>query len=155
MQPKELITIPATPAHPHVLPIPPILRAVEHRYAARARARAQERRRQLVRRITERRRAYARSFTTLVASWYVDDFPGAQTASGFTATYGVASRTLAFGTRLTIRYAGRMIQATVDDRGPYVAGRDLDLNENVAAALGFTGVQSIAVSFMRPPEGAR
>ena len=33
---------------------------------------------------------------------------------------------------------GRTVTAVVDDRGPYVAGREWDLNQNTAAALGFT-----------------
>ena len=34
--------------------------------------------------------------------------------------------------------------ATVDDRGPYVYSRLWDLNQNVAGALGFSGVDTVA-----------
>ena len=71
------------------------------------------------------------------ASWYND---GGNTACGFHATYGVANRTLPCGTTVSFRYNGRSVTATVDDRGPYVGGRDWDLNQNTAAALGFGGV---------------
>ncbi len=37
----------------------------------------------------------------------------------------------------------RTVTAVVDDRGPYVGGRDWDLNQNTAAALGLIGVQTV------------
>jgi rare lipoprotein A len=74
------------------------------------------------------------------ASWYDD---GGHTACGFHAYYGVANRTLPCGTRVSLRYNGRSVTATVDDRGPYVGGRDWDLNQNTASALGFGGVGAV------------
>lgn len=74
------------------------------------------------------------------ASWY-DDSGG--TACGFHATMGVANRTLPCGTHVTFFYGGHRVTAVVDDRGPFVAGRDWDLNQNTAAALGFTGVDTV------------
>ena len=44
---------------------------------------------------------------------------------------------------MRFRYGGRSVTATVDDRGPFVAGRTWDLNQNVAAALGFGGVGTV------------
>ena len=76
-----------------------------------------------------------------VASWY-DDYYG-QTASGWRAYYGVANKFLRFGTRIVFVYRGRSITATVDDRGPYVYGRDFDLNQNTARSLGFGGVATV------------
>jgi len=78
-----------------------------------------------------------------VASWYSD---AGNTACGFHATYGVANRNLACGTKVRIRFGRRSVTATVDDRGPYVGGRNWDLNQNTAAALGFGGVGSIWIS---------
>jgi hypothetical protein len=74
------------------------------------------------------------------ASWYDD---GGNTACGFHAYYGVANRTLPCGTKVALRYNGRSVTATVDDRGPYVGGRDWDLDQNTASALGFGGVGSV------------
>lgn len=74
------------------------------------------------------------------ASWYND---GGTTACGFHAEYGVANRTLPCGTKVALRYNGRSVTATVDDRGPYVGGRDWDLNQNTASALGFGGVGTV------------
>jgi rare lipoprotein A len=79
-------------------------------------------------------------FRSAVASWYND---GGNTACGFHAGNGVANRTLPCGTKVVFRYGGRAIAATVDDRGPYVGGRDWDLNQTTAAALGFDGVGQV------------
>jgi peptidoglycan lytic transglycosylase len=78
-----------------------------------------------------------------VASWYDD---AGNTACGFHATYGVANKTLPCGTKVTFMYGGRSVVATVDDRGPFVPGRDYDLNQNTAAALGMGGVETVLSS---------
>lgn len=83
------------------------------------------------------------AFVADVASWYNDS---GSTACGFHATYGVANRNLPCGTKLRIHFGRRSVIATVDDRGPYVGGRNWDLNQNTAAALGFGGVGSIWIS---------
>lgn len=75
-----------------------------------------------------------------VASWYDD---AGNTACGFHAYYGVANLSLPCGTHVTFSRGGRTVTATVDDRGPYVGGREWDLNQNTAAALGFAGVGTV------------
>ena len=80
------------------------------------------------------------SYHAAVASWYDD---AGATASGYHAYYGVANVSLPFGTKVTFRYGGRTVTATVDDRGPYVGGRTWDLNQNTASALGFDGVGTV------------
>ena len=82
-------------------------------------------------------------FMASVASWYDD---GGTTACGFHATYGVANRTLPCGTHVTLSYSGRTVTAIVDDRGPFVFGRQYDLNQNTAAALGMHGVATVLSS---------
>lgn len=82
-------------------------------------------------------------YGTAVASWYDDS---GSTACGFHAGYGVANVSLPCGTKVRFRYGGRSVTATVDDRGPYVGGRQWDLNQNTAAALGFGGVGTVWVS---------
>ncbi|MGA2009970.1 MAG: septal ring lytic transglycosylase RlpA family protein, partial [Solirubrobacteraceae bacterium] len=82
-------------------------------------------------------------FEPTVASWYDD---GGTTACGFHAGLGVANRTLPCGTRVRLRYGGRDVTAVVDDRGPFVGGRDWDLNQSTAAALGFAGVGTVWAS---------
>jgi rare lipoprotein A (peptidoglycan hydrolase) len=75
-----------------------------------------------------------------VASWYYD---GGTTACGFHAYLGVANRSLPCGTQVRFHYAGHTVTATVDDRGPFVGGREWDLNQNTAGALGFGGVDTV------------
>lgn len=82
----------------------------------------------------------ATGFEQAQASWYED---AGQTGCGFHATYGVANKSLPCGTKVTLSYGGRTVQAVVDDRGPYVGGRTFDLNQNTAAALGFAGVATV------------
>lgn len=52
----------------------------------------------------------------------------------------VAHKTLPCGTVVQIDYKGRSVTATVNDRGPYVRGRDVDLSCGVAHALKFPGL---------------
>jgi peptidoglycan lytic transglycosylase len=78
-----------------------------------------------------------------VASWYTD---AGNTACGFHAGLGVANRTLPCGTHVAFHYGGRTVTAVVDDRGPYVGGRNWDLNQNTVAALGFAGAGEVWVS---------
>jgi rare lipoprotein A len=80
------------------------------------------------------------SYRQSLASWYDD---GGSTACGFHAHFGVANKSLPCGTQVTFNYGGRSVTATVDDRGPYVGGREWDLNQNVAGALGFDGVGAV------------
>jgi len=80
------------------------------------------------------------AFRESVASWYGD---GGGTACGFHSYFGVAHKTLPCGTKVTFRYNGRTVTAVVDDRGPFVSGREWDLNQNTAGALGFGGVSTV------------
>ncbi len=80
---------------------------------------------------------------TGLASWYGPGFEGALTASGEVFDpygYTAAHKTLPFGTELLVSYGGRTVQVTVNDRGPYAGGRDLDLSQGAAEYLGLTAV---------------
>lgn len=76
---------------------------------------------------------------TVVASWYGPGFYGNRTACGQEYTpeiQGVAHRTLPCGTQLRITSpAGRTVVVPVIDRGPFIAGRSLDLSNATRAAL--------------------
>lgn len=79
-----------------------------------------------------------------VASWYGDGFAGQRTASGERfdpARFTAAHRTLPFGTRLRVTHlrTGRSVEVVVNDRGPYVRGRDLDLSRAAAEVIGLVG----------------
>jgi rare lipoprotein A (peptidoglycan hydrolase) len=78
--------------------------------------------------------------TPAIASWYYDE---GNTACGFHAEYGVANKTLPCGTKVMLRYGGRSVTATVDDRGPFIYGRSFDLDQRTASALGMWGVATV------------
>lgn len=83
----------------------------------------------------------AESETTMLASWYGPGFEGMPTATGEPYDpygYTAAHRTLPLGTELVVSYGGSSVEVTVNDRGPYVGGRDLDLSLGAAQALGLT-----------------
>ncbi len=81
-----------------------------------------------------------------VCSWYGNEFHGRSTASGQIYNqndFTCASRTLPFGTRLALTRENKRIVVVVNDRGPFIAGRDLDLSRASARALGFSGVATV------------
>ena len=65
--------------------------------------------------------------------------PGAMTA---------AHRTLPFGTRVTVvnRRNGRSAVVRINDRGPFVRGRVIDLSPAAARALGVDGLVPVSLS---------
>jgi len=78
---------------------------------------------------------------TWMASYYADDFHGKPTASGeIFNMYAMtaAHKTLPFGTRLRVKNfsTGKSVTVTVNDRGPFVKGRQIDLSYGAAKALG-------------------
>lgn len=93
--------------------------------------------------------------TTLVtASWYGSRHHGRRTANGevFDATaFTAAHRTLPFGTRLvaTNPQNGKTVTVRVNDRGPYVKGRALDLSEAAARVIGMHAKGTAKVMIIR------
>ncbi len=90
----------------------------------------------------------AQQTETMNASWYGPGFEGRTTAngeifdpSGFTA----AHKTLPFGTTMEVCYEG-CVNVRINDRGPFIAGRDLDLSQGAAEAIGLTAVGHATVS---------
>jgi rare lipoprotein A len=86
-------------------------------------------------------RAFYPPVSPEVASWYGEPFHGRKTASGVTydmGGYSVAHKTVAMGTFVLITNLdnGRWCVAVVNDRGPYVKGRDWDVSAAVAGRLG-------------------
>jgi rare lipoprotein A len=77
-----------------------------------------------------------------VASFYGNE-SGSQTASGQRFNQNAmtcAHRSLPFGTKLRVSHGGRSVVVTVNDRGPFVRGRVLDLSTGAARVLGIDGV---------------
>lgn len=76
-----------------------------------------------------------------VASWYGPRHHGRRMASGARFDQwgaNAAHRTLPLGTRATVTdlATGRSARIVIEDRGPYVAGRVLDLSRGTARAIG-------------------
>jgi rare lipoprotein A len=81
--------------------------------------------------------------STLTASWYGVREEGRMTASGcafHAAALTAAHRVLPLGTELLVSRGGRSVLVTVNDRGPYVRGRQLDLSRGAAERLGMIDV---------------
>ena len=79
---------------------------------------------------------------TGMASFYGSE-SGTHTASGqrfVPSGMTAAHRCLPFGTKLRVTHKGRSVVVTVNDRGPFIAGRVLDLAHGAAIAVGLTGV---------------
>ena len=81
-----------------------------------------------------------------IASIYA--YSGTKTASGERANPSgltAAHRTLAFGTRVRVthRHNGRSITVRINDRGPFVRGRVIDLTPAGARALGFSSLAPV------------
>ena len=75
-----------------------------------------------------------------MASFYGNE-SGSQTASGQRFNQNAmtcAHRSLPFGTKLRVTYGDRSVVVTVNDRGPFVHGRVLDLSTAAARAIGLT-----------------
>ena len=81
-----------------------------------------------------------RSFSGM-ASYYGNE-SGHRTASGQRfnqEAMTAAHRSLPFGTKLRVTHGGRSVIVTVNDRGPFVRGRVLDLSTGAARAIGLIG----------------
>jgi len=88
----------------------------------------------------------------VIASWYGPGFYGNRTACGQRYTpeiLGVAHLTLPCGTSLTLTYESRSISVAVIDRGPYVAGRTLDLSNATKLALGCSDLCTLRMQIGR------
>ena len=75
-----------------------------------------------------------------VASFYGNE-SGSKTASGQRfdqSAMTAAHRSLPFGTKLRVTHNGRSVVVTINDRGPFIKGRVLDLSTGAARAVGLT-----------------
>jgi rare lipoprotein A len=75
------------------------------------------------------------------ASYYGNE-SGSRTASGQRFNQNAmtaAHRSLPFGTKLRVTHRGQSVVVTINDRGPFIRGRVLDLSKGAARAIGLTG----------------
>jgi rare lipoprotein A (peptidoglycan hydrolase) len=78
---------------------------------------------------------------TMVASYYANVLKGNPTASGEPyepRRYTAAHKSLPLGTGLRVAYGGQAVEVVVNDRGPFIAGRDIDLSLAAAREIGLT-----------------
>lgn len=111
--------------------------------------------------------AQERPATTLsgqegMASYYGKSFAGRPTASGERfdpRALTAAHRDLPFGTRLRVTNLenGRSVTVRVNDRGPYAAGRIVDLSWQAARKLGMvdSGVARVRLEILRTSPGTQ
>jgi len=96
------------------------------------------------------------------ASWYGEYFQGKETASGEPfdmQALTAAHPTLPLGSfvRVTNLGNGRAVVVRINDRGPVVEGRIIDVSYNTARVLGFDsrGLQKVRLDLVRPAAMAR
>jgi rare lipoprotein A (peptidoglycan hydrolase) len=97
-----------------------------------------------------------------VSSWYGEDFDGQPTADGeLYDMYAMtaAHRTLPLGSivRVVNLRTHRSAIVRINDRGPYVTGRDLDVSYQVAKQLGFLhrGLARVKLELLKVPSQKR
>jgi peptidoglycan lytic transglycosylase len=95
---------------------------------------------------------------TTVATWYGRQFAGRETANGDTFDMyapTAAHLTLPLGSMIRVinPRTGRSVVVTVNDRGPYVEGRGLDVSYQAARKLGFLdkGLARVRVELLKVP----
>ena len=92
------------------------------------------------------------SRSTMLTSWYGGYFHGRTTANGETYNmYGntAAHKTLPFGTTMEVCYK-RCTTVRINDRGPYIGARELDLSYAAAKDIGLVhpGVANVEITYL-------
>jgi len=97
-------------------------------------------------------------YETGIASWYGPGFDGNLTANGEVYDMNgisAAHKTLPFGTlvRVIDRDTGRSIVVRINDRGPFIEGRIIDLSKGAAEKLGMVdrGIIDVGLRIVRWP----
>jgi rare lipoprotein A len=91
------------------------------------------------------------SVTANAQSGIASVYSGGRTANGEYAHAGrltAAHRTLPFGTRVRVtnRRNGRSVVVRINDRGPFIRGRVIDLTPAAARAIGFNGLAQVSLA---------
>lgn len=94
------------------------------------------------------------------ASFYADKFEGIETASGEKYRHNKltgAHKTLPFGTKVRVTNLSndKSVELTINDRGPYVEGRIIDVSRSAAEQLGFEnyGLADVKLEIIDPGDG--
>ena len=96
--------------------------------------------------------APASAASTMLTSWYGPGFHGRLTANGEVYNQDgltAAHKSLPFGTRLRVCYQG-CVNVRINDRGPFIGARELDLSRGAAQAIGLIGpgVANVEVTYL-------
>jgi len=90
------------------------------------------------------------------ASWYGSGFNGKKTASGELyddSKFTAAHKTIALGNKAKVTHLGngKSVEVVINDRGPYVKGRMIDLSQAAAQALGMIdkGVAKVQIELLQ------
>lgn len=96
------------------------------------------------------------------ASYYADKFEGRPTASGEKYKHSkltAAHKSLPFGTKVRVTHLGnnRSVEVVINDRGPYVDDRIIDLSKSAAEKLGFItqGLAEVRLEVIDPGDGKK
>jgi len=94
----------------------------------------------------------ASATNSMLSSWYGGYFHGRTTANGETYNmygYTAAHKTLPFGTKLRVCYEG-CVDVRINDRGPYIGARELDLSYGAAQTIGLIkpGVDYVSYTYL-------
>lgn len=94
-----------------------------------------------------------------IASWYGGKFNGRKTANGEifdTSQLTAAHKTLPFGTIVKVENIqnGKSVEVRINDRGPFVEGRIIDLSRAGAEAIGMigTGIAQVRIEVVSGPK---
>ena len=89
-----------------------------------------------------------------IASWYGPGFQGRRTANGErfdTNQLTAAHKTLPFGTRVRVQSMvnGKEVVVRINDRGPFIKGRIIDLSRAAANAIGMAGIKQVVIERLK------
>lgn len=86
----------------------------------------------------------------VTTSVYWEDLVTANAEKFFPLGLTAAHKTLPFGTlvRVSSQKTGQSITVRINDRGPFIQGRELDLSVAAAALIGFTGVGDLYMEIL-------
>lgn len=91
------------------------------------------------------------------ASYYSDKFNGKKTASGEkfrNSKLTAAHKTLPFGTKVKVTNVknGKTVKVKINDRGPFIAGRIIDISKKAARKIDMDkeGVGSVVIKYKKP-----
>lgn len=92
-----------------------------------------------------------------VASWYDCSKPGECSKSKRTANgerfnpnaHTAAHKSLPFGTKVLVTHKGRSVIVRINDRGPFIKGRHIDLSRAAARKIGCRGVCVVTMKIVK------